>query len=221
MGSTAAPWSLPYPDGTDRPQDGAFQLWQLADRMDFHLTNWQADDRRLRRRPAAKVSYDSTVRYNVGGLANQDTVTFNNVQLDTFGMTDLQRRADRLYLPRTPRPALYMCGGSVVGLSNNAAPPVWPTLSLTSNARWSIDTVPSPDVEYPFVTRDQNRDQGESVRGETLTISNILLAYEAVNAGFDDEIWISLEILSPFTFSVWYADLWAFWTTDTGAIPST
>jgi hypothetical protein len=222
MGSTAAPWSLPYPDSTDRPQDGADALWRLADRMDEHLTDWRADDNRLRRRPAAKVSYDSTVKYHIGGPATQATVTYNTVQLDTGGMTDLQRRADRIYLPRSPRPALYMVGGSVVGLSDiNPLPPLFPTLSMTSNARWTIDTVPAPDVEYPFLTRDQNADYGESVRGETLTISTMVNAYEAVDGAFDDELWVAMEVTTLTTFSVWYADMWAFWTTDVGTIPST
>ena len=218
MGITAAPWQLPYPDAGDRPENGADVLYRLADRMDYHLTNWRADDDRLRRRPAAKVTYDSTVRYKVNSTA-QSVITYNNVQLDTFGMTDLQRRADRIYLPGSPRPALYAVGGTVVGLS--AVTPSVPDIRLTSNARWSIDTVPNPDVPYPYTSRDQNQDRGDTTRGETFQVSTIINVYKATDGAYDDEIWIGMECNSGTDFTVWYADMWAFWVTDVGTIPST
>lgn len=218
MGYTASPWQLNYPDFDERPNLAAEQLYQLADRMDYHLTSWRADDDRLRRRAAAKVTYDSTVRYKINSQA-LNVVYYNNVQCDTAGMVDLQRRPDRIYLPRDHRPALYVVGGTVVGLA--ATNPSVPDIRLNTNARWSIDTSQNPQVPYQFTSRDQNQDRGDSARGETFQISTQVLAYYPIDGGSDDDIWCQIEINSGIDFTVWYADLWAFWSTDVADIPST
>lgn len=219
MGLTASPWQLTYPDPGDRPSVAADELYFLADRMDYHLTNWQADDARLRRRPAAKLTYDSTVKYKLNSQALY-IVYYNNVQCDTGGMTDLQRRADRIYLPRTPRPAIYTVGGSITGLAG-ATDLSSTVIRLSTNALWSIQST----VHYPYVTRDYGQNGTDTVRGETFTVSSQVLAYQAVGAAFDDEIWVQLEIQPDLSisvdFNVWYADLWAYWSTDVAAIPST
>lgn len=212
MGLTASPWTLSYPDATDTPDVADTYLWQLADRMDYLLSNWAADDERLRVRPAAKVSYDSTVRYKINSTG-QSTVTYNTVQVDTAGMTDLQRRADRIYLPVANRPGLYAVGGTIHGIADNLTFSQ-PDIRISSNARWSI----SGGVQYPFTTRDTNWDRHETVYGETFSCSTMMVAYQAVDGGFDDELWISLEINNGFNFTVWYADMWAFWVSDIGSI---
>ncbi len=213
MGLTASPWTLSYPDPTDRPDDAHTYLWLLANRMDYLLTQWAGDDERLRVRPIAKVSYDSTVRYQINA-AGQSTVTYNTVQVDTASMTDLQRRADRIYLPVTNRPGFYAVGGTIHGLADNLALSQ-PDIRISSNARWAI----SGGTQYPFTTRDTNWDRHETVYGETFSCSTIMHAYQAVDQGFDDEIWVSLEINNGFNFTVWYADMWAFWVSDIGDIP--
>lgn len=219
MGLTASPWSLPYPEATDRPKDAADQLFRLADRMDLHLTNWQADDTRLRRRPAAKITYDSTVRYKLNSQALY-IAYYNNVQCDTAGMVDLQKRADRIYFPRSPRPALYAVGGTIYGLTN-VTDLSYSRIRLVSNSRWSI----SGGVPLEFTTRDWGKNGTDTQRGETWSIATTMLAYQATDTGgFNDDLWVQLEI-NPETstsvdFTVWYADLWAFWLTDCGTIPS-
>lgn len=220
MGLTASPWQLPYPDPTDRVRDAASSLYYLADRMDFHLTNWRGDDDRLRRRPAAKMTYSSNVKYKINTQA-LSVVYYNNVQLDTAGMADLQRRPDRIYLPTSNRPALYVCGGTVVGIP--ALNPSVPDIRLNTNARWSINTATSPSTLYNYSTRDTNVSRTDTTRGETFLVSSQVLAYTPVDGvqTTDGDIWIQIEINSGNDFTVWYADLWAFWSTDVAAIPST
>ena len=213
MGLTASPWTLSYPEPGDRPDHGAEDLWMIADRMDFLLTRWAADDERLRKRPMAKVSYDSTVRYKINSTG-QSTVTYNTVQVDNAGMTDLQRRADRIYLPVDNRPGLYAVGGSIYGLADNLTFSQ-PDIRISSNAKWST----SGGIDYPFTTRDINWDRHETVYGETFSCSTLMHAYQAVDGGFNDELWVSLEINSGFNFTVWYADMFAFWVSDIGSIP--
>lgn len=218
MGLTAVPWQLSYPDSSDRPSDAADSLFQLADRMDYHLSNWQADDARLRRRPAAKVTYDSTVRYKLNSQALY-VAYYNNVQQDTAGMVDLQKRADRIYFPRSPRPALYAVGGTIVGLGD-VTDLSTSRIRLVSNSRWSF----SGGVAYPFTTRDSSKNGTDTTRGETWQISTTILAYQSTDTGaYDDDQWVQLEINPELgvsvNFTVWYADLWAFWLTDCGTIP--
>ncbi len=223
MGGTGAPWDLSYPDGTDRPSQAFEALFNLADDMDYHLSNWQKQWDRLRRRPAAKLTYDSTVRYAINKTA-LSTVQYNNVQLDTANMTDLQRRADRLYLPHEPRPSLYMIGGTVVGWPTTV--PSVPDIRLATNAQWSIDTTPNPDVPYAFDTRDLNQARTDQSRGETFQVSSLILNYvntagyfASSGAGSLADIWVQIEINSGVEFTVYYADLYAFWVTDIANIP--
>lgn len=205
-------WAIWYPNSTGRPDRGPNDILLLANTMDSHLTRWRADDDRLRRRPAAKVSYNSTVRYTINSTA-QATVRYNTVELDTAGMTDLQRRDDRIYLPKTNRPGLYLVGGSINGLANNLAQSV-PDIRLSTNAKWSRQS----SVDYPFTTRDMNQDRHETTAGEFFQVSTVVNAYQAVNDAFNAEIWVGLEINSGFDFTVWSADLWAFWLSDVGSI---
>jgi hypothetical protein len=211
--STASPWTLWYPSSTQRPRQGTEDLLLLANGMDAHMTRWRADDDRLRARPAAKVSWNSTVRYKVNSTA-QATIKYNTVELDTGGMTDLQRRNDRIYLPATNRPGLYLVGGSINGLADNLATSV-PDVRITSNAVWSK----SGGVDYPFTTRDANQDRHETTAGEYLQTSTVVLAYQAALGGFSDELWVGMEINESFNYTVWYAELYAFWITDVGSIP--
>jgi hypothetical protein len=219
VGYTASPWQIQYPDPGERPQLAADTIYYMAQRMDDHLSSWRSDDDRLRRRPAAKVTYDSTVQYKINSQA-LNVVYYNNVQCDTAGMVDLQRRPDRLYFPRNLRPALFVVGGTVVG--NAAVQPSVPDIRLNTNAQWSLDLAPTPDVLYPFTTRDQNQDRGDVARGETFQVSSQILTYFPTTGGGQfGEIWAQIEINSGIDFTVRYADLWAFWSTDIGNIPST
>lgn len=220
MGSTASPWNIRYPDAGDRPSLAWSALHDLGNDMDRHVSNWQGEWDRLRRRQAAKLTYDSTVRYAINKAA-LSTVQYNNVQLDTSGMTDLQRRSDRIYLPAAPRPALFLCGGTVVGWPSVV--PSYPDIRLATNAQWSIDTTPNPDVPYAFDTRDQNLAKTDQSRGETFQVSALVLNYMNTagyvsSPGFSD-IWLQIEINSGIDFTVYAADLWAFWTTDIPSIP--
>lgn len=220
MPDTGAPWNLPYPASTDRPDLAYDQLYNLANRVDYHSSVWARQWERLRRRPAAKMSYDSTVRYKINTRA-LSTVQFNNVQLDTAQMTDLQKRADRIYLPYDPRPALYMVGGSVTGFPATAIS--YPDIQLVTNAQWSLDTTPNPDVPYSYSTRDQNASRTDSPRGETFQVSSIVLAYQNIEGyqttpGLAD-IWMQIEINSSSELTVYSADMWAFWLTDIDTIP--
>lgn len=218
MGTTGTPWFLPWPEGSERPSNAYDALFSLANSMDNHLSRWQTEWDRLKRRPAARLAYESSVRYVINKTA-LSTVQYNNVHLDTAGMTDLQKRGDRLYLPRSPRPALYMCGGMVVGLPSVL--PSYPDIRLATNARFTLDTVPNPDVPYGYDTRDVNYARTDTSRGETFQVSTLVLAYQTVDGLYDDDIWVQIEINSGVDFTVWGADLYAFWATDIASIPFT
>lgn len=213
MPNTAAPWSLWYPGASQRPRQGTEDLLLLANSMDYHMGDWRADDDRLRKRPAAKLSYNSTVRYVVNSTF-QATIRFNTVELDTGGMTDLQRRNDRIYLPRMNRPGLFLVGGSINGAANNLSAST-PDVRITSNAIWAKVA----GTDYPFTTRDAMKDRSELTQGEHLAVSTIINSYQAARGGFLDEIWVGMEINSNFNYTVRQADMYAFWVTDVGSIP--
>lgn len=218
MGDTGTPYFYPFPDATDRPDDVALAMYSLLDLHDNYATSMEEDWERLARRPACHVSYESTVRYQINrtALAN---VQYNTVRLDTANMADLQLRADRIYLPKSP-PALYFVGGTVVGWPTSA--PSVPDIRLTTNARWSVDTAPAPDVYWEYTARDQNQARTDSTLGETFQISTMVLANEAIDwyqgGALNADIWCQIEINSGVPFTVYYADLWAFWVSDTGLI---
>jgi hypothetical protein len=217
MGNTGSPFNLDYPDPTDSPAGVASDaLYYLASDMDYQTASFARDQERLRRRPAAKLAYESTVRYTINKTA-LSTVQFNTVALDTAKMTDLQRRPDRIYLPRFPRPALYFCGGYVVGMPVTL--PSYPDIRLATNALWYQDITPNPDIEHSYDTRDMNLAKTDTYRAETFQVSTQVFAYQAVGGGFQDDIWIQLEINSGAEFTVWSAEMWAFWTTDFGDVP--
>lgn len=216
MGSTGSPWNIDYPDPTDAPQFAASALFNLAQDMDFHTSQFATDQARLRRRAAAKLSYESTVRYTINKTA-LSTVQFNTVGLDTAKMTDLQRRPDRIYLPVAYRPGLYMCGGYVVGMP--ATLPSFPDIRLATNAMWYQDITTNPDTQHSYDTRDMNQARTDTFRAETFQVATQVFAYQSVGAGFDDEMWIQLEINSGAEFTVWSAEMWAFWTSDFGDVP--
>jgi hypothetical protein len=211
MGSTGAPFSLDYPDPTDAPTNAASELYSLANDMDYWLTRWTRDRDRLRRRPAARLAYESTVRYVINKTA-LSTVQFNTVTLDTAMMTDLQKRPDRIYLPTQNRPGLYACGGMVIGMP--ATLPSYPDIRLATNAMWYQDITTNPDTEHSYDTRDMNLAKTDTYRAETFQVSTQVLAYQAVGGGFDDDMWIQIEINSGAEFTVWSAEMWAFWMTD-------
>lgn len=216
MGSTGSPWNIDYPDSDDEPRFVASSLLNLASDMDYHTSQFVTDQARLRRRAAAKLVYESTVRYVINKTA-LSTVQFNNVALDTAKMTDLQRRPDRIYLPVAHRPGIYMCGGFVTGVP--ATLPSFPDIRLATNAMWYQDITTDPDTEHSYDTRDMNRASTDTFRGETFQVATQVFAYQSVGAGFDDEMWIQLEINSGAEFTVWAAEMWAFWTSDFGDVP--
>lgn len=217
MGSTGSPFNLPYPDAGDRPDLAATALYSLADRMDDQLTAWAADRNRLRRRPAAHVSWESTERYVINKTA-LNTVQYNTVGLDTAGMTDLQRRSDRLYLPPTRRPAIFACGGMVIGMP--ASVPSAPDIRLATNATWYDQVSPPPEVRHSYDTRDMNSARTDEHRGETFQVSTQVLNYQPVEYPYTGPIWVQIEINSGLEFTVWEAQLWAFWLTDIDSIPN-
>lgn len=207
MGLTGFPWQLPYPDGTDRPCDGPAAIEWLADRMDYHVTNWRGDDERLRRRPAAFVSYESTSTYTINRAA-LDTVQFNNVLLDTAQMTDLTARSDRVHFPAANRPALYAVGGTVMGRS--AVFPTMVDMRISTNAQYTT----SGGVRYPFAERGQTQDRGDQ-RNEVFSVGGTVLAYTNSSTGSTtDDLYMWLEINSGIEFTVVYAELWAHWLSD-------
>ncbi|MEV4122917.1 hypothetical protein [Micromonospora sp. NPDC049645] len=206
MGLTDPPWQFGYPDGTDRPCDGAAAIASLADRLDLHLTSWQADYERLRRRPAAYVSYDSTLPYTINKAA-LDTAQFNTVQLDTAGMVDLNKRPDRIYFPESPRPALYAVGGTLIGRAPTY--PQWVDIRIATNCKFSYD-VGDPNPRG-FTEREENWDRGDPT-GEVFSVGGLILAYQSIDSGSDLYMW--LEIASSIEFAVTAANMWAFWLTD-------
>ena len=221
MGSTGAPWNIEYPDATDLPRLVSADLLDMANTMDSHVSTWEQQWNRLRRRPAAKLSYDSSVRYKINKTA-LSTVQYNNVLLDTAQMTDLQKRTDRIYLPYQPRPSLFLCGGTIIGLPVTL--PGYPDIRLATNAQWSVNTTPTPSIRYGYDTRDMNAARTDTSRGETFQVSALVLNYGNLDGNIStpglSDIWVQLEINSGVEFTVWQADLWAFWATDIASIPS-
>lgn len=207
MGLTDPPWQMPYPAGTDRPCDGALAIELLGTRLDYHLTNWSRDDARLRRRPAAFVSYESTVTYPLNRYA-LDIAQFNTVSLDTAGMVDLNKRPDRVYFPVPYRPALYAVGGTIVG--NSAVAPSTVDVRIGTNALYSYQS----GTAFPQIERDQTQDRGDP-RGEIFSVGGSIIAYQNSDTGvFGDELYMWMEINAGVEFTVAYAELWAFWLTD-------
>jgi hypothetical protein len=208
MGYTDPPWYFNYPDGTDRPCGGATEIYTLAAQLDFHLTNWEADYERLRRRPAACVSYESTLPYTLNKAA-LNTAQFNTVQLDTADMVDLNARPDRIYFPMSPRPALYAVGGTLIGRTPTY--PQWADIRIATNCKFSYD-VGNP-IAKPFTDREGNWERGDTY-GEVFTVGGTILVNSNIEDAYDVDLYMWLEIASAVEFAVQSANMWAFWLTD-------
>lgn len=208
MGTTGAPWQMPYPDGTARPCDAADAIAALGARLDEQITAWGRDDARLRRRPAAVVAYESTTTYTINRAA-LDQAQFNTVLLDTAGMVDLGSRPDRIYFPATPRPALYAIGGQVIGRST--VQPTTVDVRLNTNARWSTPLA----VDWqPYREREQTQDRGDQ-QGEVFGVGGTMIVHRPLSSVDETApIYMWLEIASGGELTVARASMWAFWLTD-------
>lgn len=103
MPNTTPNFGLPYPSGSDAPCDFAEQWCDFTDAVNAVMDRFQSGiDRAYPVVPAALVKL-TTIR----GVAPNNPIPFDQVVLDTAGMTDLD--ADPYHI-RIPRPGRYVQG---------------------------------------------------------------------------------------------------------------
>lgn len=135
MGSTTN-FGLSYPDGTDRPCEGAEQIQQLAQDYDAAVQSLVADARNVRNVPMARA------RWNGGSttLAASAPLKADTVEIDTGGFLDLASFPDRITFPVAGR---YVVGAGANVTAHQANG--YGTLSMSGGpalgtARWEERT---------------------------------------------------------------------------------
>lgn len=202
MGVTAN-WQLPYPEPLDRPCDGADAVAALAAKISSVFDSWDADLAWLRNPPAAMVSWESETPQSLAPNAAA-SVRFDTTQLDTASMVDLGQRPDRIYFPRK---GLYAVGASVVGQPSAVTTGKF---SLKSNAtEYATGGVQQTLVGYEFVDEDRlaaEADQRATAAGQVWVDPTV--PEQPV------PVWLEFDWLGSVTFTVTYAEMWAFWMSD-------
>jgi len=128
--ATTANFALPYPTGSDAPCDFAEQWCDFTEAIDGVLGRFQTGiDRAIPVIPAALIRASTPRTANSG-----QNIAFDEVVLDTAGMTDLDANP---YAITITRPGRYSVGGYIEKPSSGVVDSQL-TLFVVLGSNWSI-----------------------------------------------------------------------------------